>query len=137
AAEALAYLGDSEGVDVLAQTAVEHPEFRAEALAALAALDSSASYLRLRKLMDHPEPELRYGAFNALRTIYKDDPFLGRTPLMRNREAETDGDATDAMRLYSAPASQPPRGEEPFELYLVQCDGPPMVHVSRSRRREI
>lgn len=137
AAEALAYLGDSEGVDVLEQAAIKHVEFRAEALAALAALDSSASYLRLRRLMDIPEPELRYGAFNALRTIYADDPFLGRTPLVRDARPQAGSDDMEAMRLHSAPGRSSVQGDDPFELFVVECDGPPMVHVSRSRRREV
>ena len=52
-------------------------KFRAYALAALAALDQPASHLKLRKLMDEPSIEVRYGAFNALRTLDPTDPFLG------------------------------------------------------------
>src|SRR5262249_58039613 len=67
AAEALAYLNDVSGVDALGETAIRRPEFRTYALAALASMDQAASHMKLRKLMDEPEIEVRYGAFNALR----------------------------------------------------------------------
>ena len=53
-AEALAYLNDTAGVNVLGETAIKQSTFRAYALAALAALDQPASHLKLRKLMDDP-----------------------------------------------------------------------------------
>ncbi len=137
AAEALAYLNDAAGADILATTAAEHLEFRANALAALAAMDQPASVLRLRSLMDQADPNLRYGAFNALRTLDEHDPFLGRVRLLRDARPETTDDAELAMRLYSAPSRQSARLEDPFELYVVECDGPAMIHISRSRRREI
>ena len=65
------------GVDALGETAIQKKVFRVYALAALAAMDQPASHLKLRKLMDEPEIELRYGAFNALRTLDPHDPFLG------------------------------------------------------------
>ena len=75
-------LNDIAGVDVLGETAIAQPKFRAYALAALAALDQPASHLKLRKLMDEPSIEVRYGAFNALRTLDKSDPFLGLVRVM-------------------------------------------------------
>ena len=82
AAEALAYLNDASGVDVLAETAIQQPEFRAYALAALAATDQAAAHMTLRKLMDVADVEVRYGAFNALRTLDPNDPFLGRVRVL-------------------------------------------------------
>ena len=82
AAEALAYLGDGSGAEELAQAAVSQPEFRAYALAALASTDQPAAHMKLRKLMDEPDVELRYGAFNALRTLAGDDPFLGQVRVL-------------------------------------------------------
>lgn len=136
AAEALAYLGDPAGVDELSRAAEEQPEFRAFALAALAAMDQPASILRLRQLMDRPDPKLRYGAFDALRTLDKHHPYLGRARLMRDEAEEPAGDDAMAMRLPAAPARKV-RAEDPFELYVVDCEGPPMVHVARTRRREV
>jgi flagellar basal body P-ring protein FlgI len=136
AAEALAYLNDPAGSEVLAQTAVELPEFRAHALAALAAMDHSASILRLRELMAQADPKIRYGAFNALRSFDGYEQQLGRVPLMRNRPSEADHSDAAALRIRSA-ASSRPKVADPFELYLVDCEGPPLVHVARTRRCEV
>ncbi len=136
AAEALAYLGDPAGVDVLAEAATKQPEFRAFALAALAAMDDSASALRLRALMNQPDPSLRYGAFNALRTMDEYDPFLGRIAVLNEPKVEEPPDDMTALRLHSAPRRRV-RPEDPFALYVVDCEGPPMVHVARTRRCEI
>jgi flagellar basal body P-ring protein FlgI len=135
-AEALAYLNDPAGSDILARTAVDMPEFRAHALAALAAMDHSASILRLRDLMAEADPKLRYGAFNALRSFEGYESQLGRVPLLRNRISEADQSDAAALRIRSA-AARRPRAADPFELYLVDCEGPPLVHVAQSRRPEI
>lgn len=137
AAEALAYLGDPAGVDVLAEAATNQSAFRAFALAALAAMDDSASALRLRALMSQPDPSLRYGAFNALRTMDEYDPFLGRVAVLNEPKVEEPPDDMTALRLHSAPRRSRERPEDPFALYVVDCDGPPMVHVARTRRCEI
>ena len=76
-AEALAYLNDISGVDALGEAVVNLPKFRAYALAALAAVDQPASHLKMRKLMDEPSIEIRYGAFNALRTLDRARPVPG------------------------------------------------------------
>src|SRR5262249_11338853 len=81
-AESLAYLNDSAGVDALGEAIVARSDLRAYALAALAALDQPAAHLKLRKLMDEPSIEVRYGAFNALRTLDPSDPFLGLVRVM-------------------------------------------------------
>lgn len=136
AAEALAYLGDPSGVDELSGTATNRPEFRAYALAALAAMDQPASIMRLRALMGASEPKLRYGAFDALRTLDPHDPAIGKTRLLRDEPAPEPDDAAMQMRLYASPRRKE-RPEDPFELYVVASDGPPLVHVARTRRREV
>ncbi|HKI19815.1 MAG TPA: flagellar basal body P-ring protein FlgI, partial [Isosphaeraceae bacterium] len=140
-AEALAYLNDISGVDTLAETVARYPEFRAYSLAALAALDQPASHLKLRKLMDEPEIEVRYGAFNALRTLDPHDPFLGHVRVLEQpkREDDEEEEAPDAMALAIATASSRNRArqDDPFSLYVVDSEGPPLVHVSRTRRPEI
>lgn len=133
AAEALAYLNDGAGVDVLKEAAISRPEFRAHALAAMSAMDHEAALSRLRDLMGHPDVSLRYGAFNALRTLAPDDVYLGRARVLRP-EPPPEGLDEDEMALA---IKDTPRRTEPFELYLVDCDGPPLVHVSRSRRQEV
>jgi flagellar basal body P-ring protein FlgI len=137
AAEALAYLGDEAGVDVLSDAAKNRPEFRAYALAALAAMDQPASSIRLKELMSCPDPDVRYGAFNSLRIIDRDDPCLGRVQVREDPpEPESgNGDAL-AMRIAS-PRRKAARRADPFELYVVDSEGPPLVHLARTRRCEI
>ena len=143
AAEALAYLGDDSGVDVLAEAAVMRTEFRSQALRALASMDQAPALLRLRKLMGHSDPALRYGAFDALRRADPFDPSLGRVavfdappeePLEENEFAQ-EGSQRWAMDLQKP--RQPIRPQDPFALYVVDCEGPPLIHVSRTNRAEI
>jgi len=138
AAEALAYLNDPAGADTLARAAVKTPEFRAYALAALSAMDQPAAHMKLRKLMDEPDVEIRYGAFDSLRTLAADDPFLGQVRVLDEPKGEeTDEEPGDSMAVAISRASAKRRREDPFSLYLVDCEGPPMVHVARTRRCEI
>ena len=137
AAEALAYLNDASGADILATTAVNLPEFRGVALNALAALDQPAAHMKLRKLMDEPNIEVRYGAFNALRTLDEQDPFLGRVRVFEEPPRDPDEEDLDPTALATRRAYLNRSRPDPFALYLVVSDGPPMVHVARSRRCEI
>jgi len=139
-AEALAYLDDIHGVDILGETVIQEPKFRTYALAALAALDQPASHMKLRKLMDEPSIEVRYGAFNALRTLDPHDPFLGLVRVLDQpkRDDADDDDSPDSMAFAIATASRRPSiHDDPFALYVVDSEGPPLVHVSRTRRSEI
>lgn len=137
AAEALAYLGDDAGVDVLSDATKNLPQFRAYALAALAALDQPASSIRLKELMAHPDPSVRYGAFNALRIVDRGDPCLGRVRV-REDPPEPEADDRDDMAMRIATTRRkPPRRADPFDLYVVDCEGPPLVHLARSHRCEI
>ncbi len=136
AAEALAYVGDEAGATVLADAVANQPSFRAYALAALAALDEPAARLKLRGLMAHPNVEVRYGAFNALRTAYADDPYLGRVRVLHD-EPEPEPEDGDAMALQIAAPRKKPMRSDPFALYVVDCEGPPMIHLSKTRRCEI
>lgn len=67
-AEALAYLGHPDGAKHLADLAEHHPALRTHCLTALASMDDGACLDLLVDLMRKPDPELRYGAFVALRT---------------------------------------------------------------------
>ncbi|MDB5352264.1 MAG: flagellar basal-body P-ring protein [Planctomycetota bacterium] len=137
AAEALSYLGSDAGVNVLSDAAKNRPEFRAYALAALAAMDQPASLLRLRELMSEPDVQVRYGAFNALRIVDKTDPNLGRVRVREDEPEPQEGD-DDAMAIKIASAKRKSaRKTDPFELYVVDCEGPPLIHVARTRRCEI
>jgi hypothetical protein len=137
AAEALAYLNDPAGAAVLAETAIKQPDFRAYALAALSAMDQPVSHLKLRKLMDEPDIEVRYGAFNALRVLSADDPFLGQVRVLNNPADPEDEPVDNMAAAIASAARRKPRQEDPFSLYLVDCEGPPMVHLARTRRCEV
>ena len=139
AAEALAYLNDPSGAEVLREIATSQREFRAYALAALSALDQPVAHMVLRRLMDQPDVEVRYGAFDALKTLDENDPFLGRARVFDEvAEAEgEDGGESMTMALANASRRRRNRPEDPFALYLVDCEGPPMVHVASTRRCEI
>ena len=76
AAVALAYLGEGAGLKHLAEAAREEPAFRVYALAAMSAIDEPEAHLYLRDLMCMTSAETRYGAFRALWTLDKNDPFI-------------------------------------------------------------
>lgn len=140
AAESLAYLNDPSGAAILAETIRNEPHFRAYGLAALAAMDQPAAHITLRKLLDEPDVQVRYGAFNALRTLDPGDPFLGQVRVLDLPEPETSDPvlgADDSMAVAIARSVNRRRRDDPFALYLVDCDGPPLVHVARTRRCEI
>ena len=136
AAEALAYLGDDSGVNVLADAAANRPEFRAYSFAALAAMDQPASSMRLQELMAHPDTQVRYGAFNSLRITDRTHPALGRVRV-REDEPEPEAEEDGSMEIRIASPRKKPRRPDPFDLYVVDCEGPPLVHVAESRRCEI
>ena len=137
AAESLAYLNDGDSAAVLYDVAKKKPEFRSFALKALGAMDQAASMLKLRALMSEPALDLRYGAFDALRTLDPTDPFLGKIRVLDDPPAP---EANDDM-AFPIPGQTRrkavARAEDPFTLYVVDCDGPPLVHVSRKERCEI
>ena len=109
AAEALAYLGEPAAAKPLADVARVERAYRAHALSALATLDEAASRLELRALMNEDaEPELRYGAFHALRLQER------YTPLMR-------GELLDRY----------------IRLHAIATTGPPLIHVTTRGEPEI
>lgn len=137
AAEALAYLDEPSGVKILGETAVSMKQYRAYALAALAAMEDDTARVRLRHLMNEDDIEVRYGAFNALRTLDPGDAMLGQVRILDAPPSEEiDEEVTDAMAM-SIISRRRPRPEDPFALYIVETEGPAVVHVSRSRRSEI
>lgn len=67
AAEALAYLDRTEAIEPLEKSIAEHPAFRHPGLLALEGMDSRVSLDSLRRLMDQPSVEVRYGALRSIR----------------------------------------------------------------------
>jgi flagellar basal body P-ring protein FlgI len=108
AAEALAYLDESQAAVPLARAAREEPAFRAYALAALSTIDDMTAHDELVNLLEVPSSETRYGAFRALWTSNSSDPLI--------RGENLGGQ---------------------FSYHVLNTAGPPMVHVTRSYRPEI
>lgn len=107
AAEALAYLGQLAGAEVLRQTAAEHPALQAYALTALAAIDDAVGMAKLEELLAVKDPEVRYGAFRALREV---DP--------------------------SASAIRGAWAGRAFAIHEVTVPGPSLIHMLREGRAE-
>jgi hypothetical protein len=107
-AEALAYLDQEEAAPVLAELIRTEPAFRWHALTALSSMDEMDAYDELAKLLHHESAETRYGALRALQQRNAKDPLV---------KGETLGDQ--------------------LTLHTINSDGPPLVHISRSRAAEI
>jgi len=75
-AEAITYLGSTAGVNELAMLADQHPPLRTYALVAMASLDESICRTKLGEMFGSDDPELRMGAFQALKLLDDRDPQL-------------------------------------------------------------
>ncbi len=107
-AEALTYMGQTDGAAELARLAQDHPALRAPCLKALASMDDAACTDRLSELMTNPDPMLRYGAFCSLRLA--------------------DENATAAAGQMIGKS---------YWLHMVAPGSPGLVHLTSSRRCEI
>ena len=107
-AESLAYLDEDSAAEVLGEIALNQPAFRVFALTALGTMDGYSANEQLAKLLDVPSAETRYGAFRAM---------WSKNPLDAKIRGENLG--------------------EQFSFHVLDSQGPPMVHVTRSRRPEI
>lgn len=108
-AVALAYLGEPDGLKVLAEAARDEPAFRIFALAAMATVnDNAESFVLLRNLMNEPSAETRYGAFRALTTLDKNDPLVR-------------GEALN----------------DEFKLHVMDSTATPMIHLTRHKKSEV
>ena len=107
-AAALAYLGSPDGLAVLAQAAREERAFRVFAYAAMSIVDDAETHLLLRELMNEESAETRYGAFRALTTLDRNDPFVRGEKL----------------------------GDE-FWLHTLDTSGESMIHLTKNRKAEI
>lgn len=106
-AEALAYLGSSDGIEELARLTI-HRDLRAFCLTALASLDQPFSQEKLTDLLSSPNIQTRYGAFRALQLLGSDDPRI-KGELLKNT----------------------------FWLHRVAENAEPAVHYSLHRRAEV
>ena len=107
-AEALAYLGESIAAPALARAATRLRSARPAALAALGVLDDANGIDALQGLLTSVSAETRYGAFRSLWNMNH------ASPLVRGQQL---GDACN--------------------LHVLDVEGPPLVHVTRSHRPEI
>ena len=122
AATALAYLGNSDGLNALVESARHERAFRVFALSAIATIEDAEAHLALRELMSEPSAETRYGAFRSLWTLDKRDPFI-RAELLGIRESEEEG--------------KPARTAGAFTLHALRTGGEPLVHALTRTRPEI
>ncbi len=113
AAVALAYLGEAEGVEVLAEATRSEPAFRVFALAALSVIDNADAHVALRKLMNESSMETKYGAFRSLWVLDKNDPFI-------------QGELIKVME-----------GKTGYMLHEVDTENEPLVHLATRTRPEV
>ena len=107
-AQSLAYLDRREAAETLGEAARERPAFRVFALTALSVMDDYTAYEQLRELLSVTSAETRYGAFRALWAMNPADALVVGEPL----------------------------GGQ-FSYHVLDTDGPPMIHATRSRRAEL
>jgi hypothetical protein len=108
AATALAYLGQDDGVEVLAEAAAQERAFRVHAFAAMAALDGSEAYQPLIDLLQHLSTETRYGAFRTLTTLNPNDPSVRGEPM----------------------------GEQ-FTMHVIPSRQDPLIHITTRQKTEL
>jgi hypothetical protein len=117
AAHALSYLGESAGVNVLQEAAQKERAFRVFSYASLSIIDDPQANLALRDLMNvhvaadgktTDSAETRYGAFRALWTLDRNDPFIEGEQLRKE-----------------------------FWLHPLKTTGDPMVHITNRKRAEV
>ena len=116
-AVALAYLGDSTGLPALVESARKERAFRVFALAAIATLEDAEAHLALRELMNERSDETRYGAFRALWTLDRNDPFIRGERLGLQEDS--------------------PNPDYEYKLHVLPTTGAPLVHATLRTRPEI
>ncbi|QDT63125.1 flagellar basal body P-ring protein FlgI [Calycomorphotria hydatis] len=104
----LAYLGEPDGLESLAEAAREEPAFRVFALAAMAASKEAEANMLLRSLLSESSAETRYGAFRSLTVLDENDPFVRGETM-----------------------------EGGYKLHALDVEGPPLVHLTHKQRTEV
>ena len=87
-AVALAYLGESTGLPALVESARKERAFRVFSFAAMTVIEDADAHVSLRELMNESSDETRYGAFRALWTLDRKDPFIRGERLGLRENAE-------------------------------------------------
>jgi len=118
---ALAYLGCADGLPALVEAARTERAFRVFAFAAISTLEEAEAHLALRQLMNESTAETRYGAFRALWTLDKKDPFI---------RGET-------LALPEDPDAKKNRNLGEYKLHVLNTTGEPLVHTTLRTRPEI
>ena len=121
-AMAMAYLEQADAIPALAEAVREERAFRVFALAALSTIDDAQSHLTLRELMSEQVAETRYGAFRALWTLDRNDPFI-RGEGMGLTKSDLEDETKPPLPLW--------------KLHVVRSAGPPMVHCTLRTRPEV
>lgn len=117
AAMALAYLGESDGIAALVEASKKERAFRVFSLAALSSIEDADAHIALRELMNESNDETRYGAFRALWTLDRKDPFIRGEKLgVREHDENRDNE---------------------YSLHALKTSGPPLVHVTLRTRPEV
>lgn len=156
-ADALAYLGDHSGLDVLVEAAEKEPAFRVFALAAMTTLDDSDTHAALQQLMnEYGDPRdrasLKVDPSKPLASISSEEA-LRPDPKKRGKDAGYEMDeqgrirhgaelrygAFRAMRTLDKnhPMLRGERIGEQFYLHALPTTGEPMVHLTRHRVQEL
>lgn len=108
AAEALAYLGEPDGLETLSEVARDEPAFRVFAFTAMAASEDVESFIHLQELLSTNSLETRYGAFRTMTVLDEDDP---------------------SVRGYDM--------NDHFNLHLINSKNEPMIHLTHRQKAEI
>ncbi|MCH2178470.1 MAG: flagellar basal body P-ring protein FlgI [Mariniblastus sp.] len=101
AAQALAYMQHTDGVEDLVFLAEKEPAYRWHALTALASLNEPAAANGLNKLMHVKSAETRYGAFRALQKHSPSEPAVDGQWLADDFYFHVVPSTTDAMLHFS------------------------------------
>ncbi|MEK6257321.1 MAG: flagellar basal body P-ring protein FlgI [Planctomycetota bacterium] len=118
---ALAYLGSSDGLAALVEAARTERAFRVFAFAAMSTLEDADAHIALRDLMNESTAETRYGAFRALWTLDKNDPFIRGETLALPEDLE----------------GKKNRNLGEYKLHVLHTSGEPMVHTTLRTRPEV
>jgi flagellar basal body P-ring protein FlgI len=113
-ARALAFKDETDAAEPLAELARSNDAFRVYALAALGVMTEPISESSLMELLDGTSAETRYGAFRALKTRMENDGYV--PPSIKGEQLGT---------------------RYPFNYHILNTEGTPMVHVTRSRLPEL